>query len=213
MANKKRVFIAFEGLDGSGSSTQVEILKKNLNNLGLQTISTKEPTNNIVGGLIRGVLTREWQTTPEGLQLLFAADRAHHLKNKILPNLKKGKIVITDRYYFSSIAFGSLDLDKKWLLMLNYKFPVPDITFLLKVPPLECIRRVANIRGSFELFEEEKKLKKVWRAYSWLSQNKKYHIQIIDGEKSIDDISNQILEITQKKFFSIRQTKELASVQ
>ena len=121
--------------------------------------------------------------------------------------------MITDRYYFSSIAFGSLDLDKNWLLMLNKKFPIPDITFLLRVPPPECIRRVANIRASFELFEEERNLKKVWRTYGWLAQNKKYHIQVIDGDKSIDDVSNQILEITQKKFFPTRQTKKLASVQ
>ena len=89
MQRKKGVFIAFEGLDGSGSSTQVDILVRNLNSLGIKSISTKEPTNNIVGGVIRGVLTKEWQTSPGGLQLLFAADRAHHLEHKILPNLKK----------------------------------------------------------------------------------------------------------------------------
>ena len=207
MPRKKGVFIAFEGLDGSGSSTQVEILTKNLNSLGIQSIATKEPTNNIVGGLIRGVLTKEWRTSPEGLQLLFAADRAHHLKFEILPALESGKVVITDRYFFSTIAFGSLNMDTDWLVDLNKKFPIPDITFLIKVRAVECISRISQSRNRFELFEEEKKLKRVWKTYELLAKNKKNNIQIIDGEQKIDEIAKEILNILERKIFSKEKQK------
>lgn len=189
------LFIAFEGLDGSGSSTQVDLLKDQLCSLGYPSFTTKEPTNNIVGGLIRGLLTKEWQTTPEGFQLLFAADRAHHLKSKVIPMLEKGSIVITDRYAFSTIAFGSIDLDKKWLLELNKHFILPDITFLIKCSPTECLNRINKSRHGREFFEEEKKLKKVWRTYDLLSQDKNYNMVVIDGEKNIEEISLEILNI------------------
>jgi len=109
-------FIVFEGLDGSGSSTQASKLRDWLNRAQKELILgkpraqlTKEPTNNIIGGLIRGQLTGDWKTRPECLQLLFAADRSHHLEREIIPLLKDGVTVISDRYFFSTIAFGAAE--------------------------------------------------------------------------------------------------------
>lgn len=193
----KGVFIAFEGLDGSGSSTQVDLLVRNLKSVGYLAFGTKEPTNNIVGGLIRGQLTGDWKAGMECLQLLFAADRAHHLDREIIPSLKQGKIIISDRYYFSTVAFGSLKLDRDWLLVLNEKFILPDLTFVFKVSPKECLRRMRVGRNRLELFEEEKKLKKVWVTYSWLAKNNK-EVILVDGERSISQISLEIFEIVKK---------------
>ena len=148
------LFIAFEGLDGAGSSTQAEILFNNLSNSSGKALLTKEPTNNIIGGIIRGQLTRDWSSNMECLQLLFAADRSHHLEKVILPALKQKRVVISDRYFFSSIAFGSIDLDQEWLLALNEKFILPDLTFILKVSPKICARRMQETRFDLELFEE-----------------------------------------------------------
>jgi len=207
-------FIVFEGLDGSGSSTQMDLLVKNLKSLGYSAFGTKEPTNNIVGGLIRGQLTHDWKAGMECLQLLFAADRAHHLDKEIVPALKQGKIIISDRYYFSTIAFGSLELDKDWLLKLNEKFLYPDITFIIKVTAGKCLRRMRASRNELELFEEERKLKKVWNMYNWLSKNNK-NVFVVDGEKSINQISLEVLEVVKKtlKNKKIKLTKNLFSEQ
>jgi dTMP kinase len=111
------MFIAFEGLDGSGSSTQSRILAEKLEAKGHKVLLTKEPTKDTpIGGLIREVLQRKLPATPEGLQFLFSADRAEHLKRDIEPALANGKVVITDRYMFSTIAYGALDIENvEWL--------------------------------------------------------------------------------------------------
>ncbi len=191
------LFIAFEGLDGSGSSTQVNLLADKLKEEGYSAFVTKEPTNNIIGGLIRGQLTHDWSSSMECLQLLYAADRAHHLHREIIPALKNNKIMISDRYFFSTVAFGSLELDTKWLMMLNEKFPQPDITFLIKVPPKECVRRMQASRFELELFEQEQKLVKVWQTYHWLSGQFK-NVYVLDGMQSRAQIAGEVFEITKR---------------
>lgn len=192
------MFIAFEGLDGSGSSTQVGLLTNKLKKQGYKVFATKEPTNNIIGGLIRGQLTHDWKSSMECLQLLFAADRAHHLHREIIPAINDGKIIISDRYFFSTIAFGSIESDREWLLSLNERFILPDLTFLIKVPAKECLKRMTNTRFELELFEQEAKLKKVWSHYDWLSKNFA-NVYVIDGAKPIDEISKEIFSIVLKK--------------
>ncbi len=193
----KGKFIVFEGLDGSGSSTQVDLLVHNLNKSGHKSFATKEPTNNIVGGLLRGLLTKEWSTTSEGFQLLFAADRAHHLKREILPAIEADKNVVSDRYFFSTIAFGAIDLPREWLASINSRFPIPDITFLIKVRPEVCLERIGKAaRAGFEFFEEKEKLEKTWETYEELVKDSKNKIRIIDGEQSIEVIEKEIFEIT-----------------
>ena len=189
--NYPGLFIAFEGLDGSGSSTQVDLLAKRLSSSGLYAFATKEPTNNMIGGLIRAALTKSWSPSPECLQLLYTADRAHHLQREVVPALEKGNIMITDRYFFSTVAFGSINLDKKWLLEINSKFILPDITFFVRVSPKECIRRIGKSRNEFELFEEEKKLAKVLKAYDELAQED-YGFVVINGDKNIRQIEEEV---------------------
>lgn len=192
--NKQGKFITFEGLDGSGASTQISLLVKRLQQDGYKAFSTKEPTNNIIGGLIRGVLTKTWQTSSEGIQLLFAADRAHHLYSEIIPALKEGKIIISDRYFLSTFAFGSIDLPLDWLQKINERFIHPDLTFILKVRPEICLERIDKSRNGFEFFEEKEKLKKSWETYEKLGiKDKSTHI--IDGERSIEVISEEIFKI------------------
>lgn len=191
------LFIAFEGLDGSGLSTQVNLLSAKLQSKGYPNLATKEPTNNLIGGLIRGQLTHDWQASMECLQLLFTADRAHHLDREIIPALKAGKIVISDRYFFSSVAFGSLELDKDWLILLNEKIIYPDITILIRVSPEECLTRIGQNRFRFELFEKRKKLKKVWLNYLWL-RKKFSNVYLIDGNRSKEAIASEVLEIVKQ---------------
>ena len=199
-------FIAFEGLDGSGSTTQASKLRSFLNEsqekfvLGKpQAHLTKEPTNNIVGGLIRGQLTGDWKTQPECLQLLFSADRAHHLEKEIIPLLEKGTTVITDRYFLSTVAFGGLEIeDMDWLIEINKPFILPDITFLIKVSPKICLERIKGDRFHIELFEKEDALSKVWQNYEKLAKRFE-NVYIIDGERPVEEVFEEIKNLVHSK--------------
>ena len=192
-------FIVFEGLDGSGTTTQANLLFKYLKREGKKVFLTGEPTHSLIGGLIEGQITGDWQSSPECLQLLFVADRAHHLEKGIIPLLKKGITVICTRYILSTLAYGSLDIkDEKWLMEINKNFIWPDITFLLKVSPKICIQRIKKERFHKELFEKEEKLKKVYKNYLKFAKRLK-NIYIIDGEKPIKEVFKAIKKIINSK--------------
>lgn len=195
--NKKGLFIVFEGLDGSGTTTQAEFLRIYLKKKRYKVEQTAEPSGNLIGGLVRGVLTRQWHLNPVGLQLLFAADRAHHLESFILPALKKKQVIISTRYFFSSLAFGALNLDQKWLAEINRNFLIPDITFFIDTDPAECLRRIAKTRIRREFFEERKKLEKVRKEYAKLAR--KYpRFYKISGNKKAEEVFGKIKETVDK---------------
>ena len=196
---KNGLFIVFEGLDGSGQSTQINLLANYLRLIGRKVHTTDEPTNNIIGGLIRALLTSQWKLSNTGMQLLYCADRAHHLEAEVFPALEKGNIVISSRYFFSTLAFGSLNNDLKWLEKLNEKFPQPDLTFFIKVSPAECIRRIEGSRFRKEFFEKEEKMKKVIGTYMKISKNKKYkNFHTINGEQEVEKVARDIIKIAEK---------------
>ncbi|OGD62536.1 dTMP kinase [Candidatus Berkelbacteria bacterium RIFOXYA2_FULL_43_10] len=187
----KGKLIVFEGLDGAGSSTQAGLLYERLNRAGHKSIISKEPTNNIIGGLIRGVLTKDWKIGEAGLQLLYAADRHHHAETKVMPALLEGINVILDRYFFSSYAYGGINIDIKWLENLNKGLPEPDLAFYIDVPPKECIHRIAASRYSLEYFEDLKKLSIARKNYRRLA--KKYpNIVEIKGMAEPDKIADLV---------------------
>lgn len=192
-------FIAFEGLDGSGQSTQAALLKDFLIKKGHKVHLTKEPTSSLIGGLIRSQLTNEWKSSQECLQLLFSADRAHHLEKEIIPLLKRGVIVISDRYFFSTVAFGTTEIkDWNWLLQINQQFLLPDTIFLLEVSPRVCIERIKKSRFELALFEKEKILEKVLKNYQKLAKEFK-NVYTIDGEKSIKEVEKEVQKVVRSK--------------
>jgi dTMP kinase len=190
-------FIVFEGLDGSGLSTQSSLLKNYLIKKGKTVILTKEQTDNAIGGLIKSALKKDFSTSPLALQLLFAADRAHHLAKEIEPALKAGKIVISDRYIFSTLAFGSLDIDINFLKLINSKFRKPDITFILDCPPEVCLSRISQERFHLELFEEKEKMEKIRNNYLAL---KDYfpNVFIVDSNRKVEEVFEDIRKIVDK---------------
>jgi len=195
----KGKFIVFDSLDGAGNSTQVKLLADYLNKIGKRTHITKEPTSGLIGGLIKSQLTHDWKSSQICLQLLFSADRAYHLEKEIVPLLRKGINVISDRYFFSTMAYGNLEInDLDWLIEINKKFILPDLTFFLKVSPKICIERIKKDRFEITLFEKEKVLEKVWQNYEILAKKFK-NVFVIDGERSIDEISEEIRDIVKKK--------------
>ena len=210
-------FIVFEGLDGSGTSTQANLLFKYLRERGKKVYLTGERTSSLIGGLIKSQIAGDWKSSPECLQLLFTADRAYHLEKEIVPLLKKEITVICTRYILSTLAYGNLEMvaetsshlpprpasqgsakDEKWLMEINKKFILPDITFLLKVSAKTCIQRIKKERFHKELFEKETKLEKVLKNYLKFAK-KPENIYLINGEKPIKEVFEEIKKIYESR--------------
>lgn len=201
MTSKLGKLIVFDSLDGAGNSTQVKLLADYLNKIGERTHITKEPTSGLIGGLIKSQLTHDWKSSPECLQLLFSADRAYHLEKEVIPLLKKGINVISDRYFFSTMAYGGVEIsDLNWLIEINKPFLIPNLTFFLKVSPGVCIKRIVETRFEVTLYEKEKILEKVWKNYEKLAKRFE-NIYIINGERPIEEIAKEVRKIVVKKLW------------
>ena len=192
------LFIVFEGLDGAGNSTQSMLLAEFLKGRGKDVLLTKEPTENPIGKIIRDVLQKKMKTSPVALQILFTADRGHHLHSEIEPALEQGKVVISDRYMFSTMAFGGLGADMEFLKHINSKFRVPDITFIIDVPPEVAIKRISSRQGDVELFEEAEKLEKTRKNYLKL-KDQFPNVHVIDGDRPIEAVAAEVQKIVLEK--------------
>ncbi|MCD6226458.1 MAG: dTMP kinase [Candidatus Aenigmarchaeota archaeon] len=198
MKRKRGLFISFEGPDGSGESTQSDLLAKWFKKNKMKVFKTKEPTNNIIGGIIRTILKKEWKVDLKTFALLFTADRAHHVNTEIEPLLKKGVNVISDRYMLSTFVYESDGIPVKWLKQLNDPFPKPDLTFVLDVPGKICVERIAKSRFGFELFEKEKQLEEIRNRYKKMEKILP-NVFIIKGyDRTPKEIHEEIVDIVKK---------------
>lgn len=185
------LFIALEGIDGSGTTTHTKLLSKWLRKKGLEVVETHEPTDERIGRLIRKIL-RDTTVSPAIDALLFAADRIDNTVNKIQPGLDKGKIVITDRYVESSFAYQcSSGLDPDWVQNLNRYALTPDITFLLDLSPKIALARKRRPKPK-EKFEHVNFLEKVRQTFLERAQQNKF--VIINAEVSVIAVQNKIQE-------------------
>jgi len=196
----KGKFIVFEGLDGSGRSTQVKKIGEFLVNKGFNIVLTKEPTQDSEAGRkIKKILIEKIETEPLELQKLYAQDRKEHLEKKVIPALKEGKLVISDRYFFSTFAYGSAHgANLEELIKLNSGFLYPDLIFLFKVSARICLERIEKRGGPKELFEKQEMLEKVSRAYEGLLLRFQ-NFQTVDAEKSEEEVLEQIKKILEEK--------------
>ena len=186
--------IVLEGLDGSGISTQASRLESHLQEQGYATFLTKEPTTGLIGGLIRSALGGKWRASHTSLQLLFSADRAQHIADEIEPALKRGKVVICDRYVFSTLAYGfASGVDFEWLYSINKKFKTPDLTLFIDISPDISVSRIVGGRERRELFEKRETLGKVRKAY--LNLARRFRFKIINGEGSVDETRQEIARV------------------
>lgn len=195
-------FMVFEGLDGSGKSTQSEMLAESLSAGGLEVVLTHEPTNeSSVSDEIRAVLAGKKTMSALQLQALFAQDRREHLETLIIPALQAGKAVISDRYFLSTFAFGGIDVALEKLFKLNKGFLMPDLTFLVETLPEVCLDRMRKARGkTAEFFETEAKMRRVWKCYQSLARvHFPDDIQVIDGEKNIAAVGQEMRRLVRCK--------------
>lgn len=149
---KDGLFIVFEGIDGSGKSTQAARLAQSLEALGYDVVLTREPTDGPWGRRIRDIAARGRAGTSLDDEIkIFVQDRREHVRQVIRPALRRGAVVICDRYYFSTMAYqGALGADPAALRRLNEKtcrFPIPDVVFYIHVPPRAGIARINRKRG------------------------------------------------------------------
>ncbi len=192
--------IVLEGIDGSGKSTQAQMLYQRFCHENQDTILTCEPSNGPVGKLIRQILTGNQQLDQRAIANLFAADRTDHLmneKNGMRHLVDQGKTVICDRYYFSSYAYHSQYMDMDWVFSINqYNAQIlkPDLTFFIDVPPKTCVERIKTSRESLDIYETIEILTKVRDQYLTAFQrlDATENIIIMDGDTSPEEISQQI---------------------
>ena len=200
-------FIVFEGIDGSGKSTQAKKLKEYLEGIGKVCVSTFEPTYNQIGDFLHKILSGSEKADPRVIATLFAADRLDHILNSaygIKKMLDDGKYVICDRYYLSSFAYQGSEVSLPWVIELNREARAelkPDITILVDIPPEVSLERIKKGRESFEIYENLQRLTSVRENYLALCEKFKNeeNIFITDGNKEPDlifeDIKNAVSKI------------------
>jgi len=196
----KGKFIAFEGIDGSGKSTQIQLLAARLKQENIPCYTTMEPTNSLIGTMIRQILTGRMTADNRVIAALFVADRLDHLLNDvdgIAAKVADGMIVLTDRYYFSSYAYHSIDMPMEWVIQANSQSQSilrPTVTVFVDVEPDAALERITKNRGRRELFEEKTRLVKVrekyLEAFDQLKDAEK--VVIVDGNRAIDAVADDI---------------------
>ena len=197
-------FIVFEGIDGAGTSTQI---KKLIERDTTRFVPTAEPTSNETGKFLRRMLGGEFTVDEKTNAYLFAADRCEHIfgKGGVQELCESGKIVVSDRYFFSSMAYQSVSCGEELPKLLNSPFPLPEYLFYFVINPEISLSRV-NARGEhkeiYETIEKQKKIaaqyEKVISEYEKNTSETGMKIIRIDAEKSIEEISTEIWEKLKK---------------
>ncbi|MDD3679813.1 MAG: dTMP kinase [Candidatus Shapirobacteria bacterium] len=192
-------FLVIEGLDGSGKSTQIKLLGQELKKKGLDYFLTREHTREgPAGSLIERVVNYQEKLNPIALQLLFVVDRLDHLEREIKPGLEKGKLVVSDRYYWTTVAYGSRVANKNWLIKVNKYCLEPDLTIYIDVSPEEAIRRTQE-RGEQTIFEKLAQMKDFKKTYYWLLEKFPDRSVRVDGERLPEEITKDIIKVLEKR--------------
>jgi dTMP kinase len=199
---KKGSFIALEGIDGSGKSTQAKKISEYLIGKGHKVYTTFEPTDSPIGKMIRDIFSHKMEGDQKVIAALFAADRLDHLlnsKNGILKKIKEGFTVITDRYYLSSYAYHSVhDIDLEWIIQANAMSADilrPDVNIYIDISPELSLQRLKAGRTHIEMYETLENLTKVHQQYKLVFDRVKgvENIIQIDGNRPKDEVSDDII--------------------
>ena len=186
----KGKFIVLEGIDGSGKTTQAKNLGNFFEKTGINHLLTKEPTDSSLGRLARAALLMEENFCPEALGLLFAADRADHIKREIFPALEAGALVLCDRYVYSNMAFQGTAIPQKHIAAYHEGFLVyPDLTLFIDADPEESTKRLST-RTSPELYDDLQVSHEVRRQYfnAFKLMGHKMPVTQINGNLKEDEV-------------------------
>jgi dTMP kinase len=192
-------FIVFEGIDGSGKTTQIKMLAERLKKNGEKVYVTAEPTVSTSGGIIRVALSGAIKRTTCELAALFVWDRINHNINKtngINKMLEDGFTVISDRYYYSSLAYQGEATDYEWVKAMNCSCPEirkPDLCVFIDVSPNVAIERITSDRATTEIFEEVGKLTRIRETFiNIFNDLKDDNVVLINGDKNMEDVSDDV---------------------
>ena len=187
---KTGLFLIIEGLDGSGKTTQATLLAekfyKNYN-----VLLTAEPSRGKIGTFIRECCLYENERLPtEAEALLFAGDRIEHMYSEVKPALEEGKLVICDRYIYSSLAYqGNAGLSLEWIKTINARALQPDISIFIDVPPEKVIERLQRKKSVMETLETQTKVREVYLKYV-----EKGELVRVDGDQEKEKVATDLFK-------------------
>jgi dTMP kinase len=190
----KGVFICIEGLDGCGKTTQAKLLVRRLRR-SCDAIYTAEPSSGKIGSFIK----KHWlhgDKRGSGVveALLFAADRFEHVENTVLPALKKGRIVVSDRYVYSSLAYqGATGLVLEWIERINEHAVRPDLAIFIDVKPETVVQRLKPRKSVMENLETQRKVREVYVKFV-----EKGELIRVDGNKSKGEVALDLATVVQR---------------
>ena len=195
-------FIVFEGLDGTGKSTQIALLAEYLRSRGETVHVDAEPTAAPTGVFLRRMLAGEVPADEWANAALFFADRVHHNtapETGIKARLARGETVLSDRYYYSTFAYQGVNTDLDWIMDLHYGCPAitkPDLTLFLTMPPAKCLARIKENRGDrpLEIYETEARLTAISERFQTVFKKlgDKENVVTIDADGSIETVAARI---------------------
>lgn len=189
---EKGVLIVFEGIDGTGKSTQLELLADSLKQRGFSVVTTREPTEGVYGKKIRELYKKRNEVTPEEELQLFIEDRRDHVKNLILPSLQAKKVVLCDRYYLSTAAYqGVVGFDPLEIIEMNSFAPEPELALIFQAPPAISTGRITQNRG--ETLNDFEQVDYLTNVASYFDDLQFPYITRIDASGSIESIHARVV--------------------
>ncbi|MGA2767664.1 MAG: dTMP kinase [Candidatus Bathyarchaeia archaeon] len=191
--SSKGVFICVEGLDGCGKTTQAKLLVRRLRR-SYDAVYTAEPSGGRIGMFIKKHCLHSDKRSSGVIEaLLFAADRFEHVENTVLPALKKGKIVVSDRYVYSSLAYqGATGLDLEWIEKINEHAVRPDLAIFIDVEPETVVQRLKPKKSVMETLETQRKVRQVYVKFI-----EKGELVRVDGNKPKREVAGDIAAVVQ----------------
>jgi dTMP kinase len=207
-------YIAFEGIDGSGKTAQVELLKNYFQRQGKEVVLTREPRKggSVVSDLIGKVLLGDVRMSPVAFQFLASADRVLNQEEVVIPALISGKIVLSDRSFWSVVPYAILDkgisyteddskimLVAQGLLSMYHQFIVPDMTFFLDVSLDVACERIKKKRDEAEIYEKKGKLRTLIKGYQWLLQEFANEFCVVDADRTVAQVNKSMVEMIGEK--------------
>jgi dTMP kinase len=192
--SKKGVFICIEGLDGCGKTTQAKLLAKKLRK-SHNALYTAEPSHGKIGTYIRkSYLYGEKRLSIVLEALLFAADRIEHVENEVIPALKEGRLVISDRYVYSSLAYqGAAGLNLDWIEKVNEHALKPDLAVFIDVNPEAVMNRLKSKKSVMENLETQEKVREIYLIFV-----KEGNLTRINGDKSKNEVAKEVYAVVTK---------------
>ncbi|MBQ3426227.1 MAG: dTMP kinase [Clostridia bacterium] len=204
----KGKFIVFEGIDGSGKSTQIKRLAKRLEEMGVSCYETREPTDSPAGSLVHHIMIGRTTADERVIAALFMADRVDHLTNPVdglMLQIDKGVTVISDRYYFSSYAYHGVELDMDWIIngnSISADILRPTATVFLDIPVETAMERINSNRSRKELYEKADRLAKVRAKYfeAFDKLRDVETVEVVDANADADTVEERIWAAVSKYF-------------